>query len=215
MTRTRIIDRSAAANVGRWDLPSVDATAADALRGAGKSGAHLLTAGQLEQLQKQVHQEAHARGFDEGLAAGQLEAQTRAARFGTLANALANPLQSADRAVEDEIVALAVALASHLVRREIEHDPAILRDAVHDCLAVLPSSARDVTLFLHPSDAALLKTHLAADLEQRFKLAEDRELARGDLRVTSASSQIDGRLETRLMQLLAVATSGKPEDLSS
>lgn len=213
MQRSRIIDRSSAAEVGRWDSPSVDATAADALRGAAKSSAHLLTAGQLEQLQRQAHQEAYARGLEEGLAAGKQELGTRAAHFTALANALANPLQAADRAVEEEIVALAVALACHLVRREIDHDKAILLDAVHDCLAVLPSSARDVTLYLHSSDAALLKSHLGADGDQRFKIAEDRELARGDLRVTSASSQIDGRLETRLRQLLAAAQSGPPEDL--
>ena len=213
MQRSRIIDRSFAGDVGRWDSPSVDATAADALRGAAKSSAHLLTAGQLEQLQREVHQEAHARGFEEGLAAGKDELGKRAAHFAALANALAYPLQAADRAVEEEIVALAVALACHLVRREIDHDRAILLDAVHDCLAVLPSSARDVTLHLHPSDAALLKSHLAGDIDQRFKIADDRELARGDLRVTSASSQIDGRLETRLQQLLAAAQSGPPEDL--
>jgi flagellar biosynthesis/type III secretory pathway protein FliH len=78
---------------------------------------------------------------------------------------------------------------------------------------MLPSSARDVTLYLHPSDAALLSTQLASDREQRYKIAEDRDLARGDLRVMSAASQIDGRLETRLKQLLAAAQSGLPEDL--
>lgn len=214
MQRTRIIDRSAAANVGPWDVPSVDGSAADALRGAAKSGAHLLTAGQLEQLQREAHQEAYARGLEEGLAAGKQELQSRAARFAALANALAQPLQAADRAVEEEIVALALTLACHLVRREIDHDRSILLDAVHDCLAVLPSSARDVTLYLHPSDAALLEAHLPADVEQRYKIAQDRDLGRGDLRVTSASSQIDGRLEARLRQILAAARSGPPEDLS-
>jgi flagellar assembly protein FliH len=215
MTRSRIIEANQAGDVGRWDVPPVDVSAAAALRGASKSSAHLLTAGQLDQLQKQVHQEAYARGYDEGLAAGKQEAQARSARLAALAEALAQPLQTVDRAVEEEIVALAVALASHLVRRDVDHDPALLRDAVHDCLAVLPSSARDVTLYLHPSDAALLKAEAAADAPARCKVAEDRDLKRGDLRVTSTSSQIDGRLETRLMQMLAVATTGQPEDLSA
>jgi flagellar assembly protein FliH len=211
--RTRVIDRSAAVGAGRWDVPPVDATAADALRGAGCGDAHLLTAGQLEQLQKQAHQEAYARGLEQGLAAGKQELASRAARLEALMSSLAQPLQAADRAVEEEIVALAVTLACHLVRREIDHDPTILLDAVHDGLGMLPSSARDVTLYLHPSDAALLSTQLASDREQRYKIAEDRDLARGDLRVMSAASQIDGRLETRLKQLLAAAQSGLPEDL--
>ncbi len=68
--RSRIIAKDQAGTPDRWDFPAVDASAADALRGAQKGGAHLLTAGQLDALQKQVHDEAHRRGFDEGLAAG-------------------------------------------------------------------------------------------------------------------------------------------------
>jgi flagellar assembly protein FliH len=213
--RSRIIDRDEVNDVGRWDFPSVDASAADALRGASKGGAHLLTAGQLDALQRQVHEEAYTRGFDEGLAAGKEELAARAAKLAALAEALAQPLQNLERAIDEELVGLAVTLASHLVRREIDHDPALLRDAVHDCLAVLPSGARDVTLYLHPSDAALVRANSVLNDEARFKLAEDADLARGDVRVTSASSQIDGRLEARLAQILAAARSGRPEDLAS
>jgi flagellar assembly protein FliH len=213
MSRSRIIDAYEASDVGRWDFPAVDSSAADALRGVHKGGAHLLTAGQLDELQKQVHEEAYARGFAQGLAAGTEELKARAARLAAFAEALAQPLANVDRAVEEEIVRLAVTLASHLVRREIDHDPSFLRDAVHDCVAVLPSSARDVTLHLHPTDAALLKESLPPDA--RFAIAPDPDLARGDLRATSASSQVDGRLEARLAQILAAARSGRPEDLSA
>jgi flagellar biosynthesis/type III secretory pathway protein FliH len=68
---------------------------------------------------------------------------------------------------------------------------------------------------LHPSDAALVRANSELNDEARFKLAEDADLARGDVRVTSASSQIDGRLEARLAQILAAARSGRPEDLAS
>lgn len=212
--RSRIIDRDEVSDVGRWDFPAVDASAADALRGAAKGSAHLLTAGQLDELQRQVHEEAYRRGFDEGLAAGKAELAARAAQLAGLANGLAQPFADLDRDVEQEIVDLAVVLACHLLRREIDRDPALLRNAVSDCLAALPSSARDVTLYLHPSDALLVKANLAGNTEARFKLAEDAGLARGDVRVTSASSQIDGRLEARLAQILAAARTGPPEDLA-
>ena len=206
--RSRIIDRDEANDVGRWDFPNVDTCAADALRGAHKGGAHLLTAGQLDELQRQVHDEAYRRGFDEGLAAGKDELAARAARFTNLAEALAQPFQNLDRAVEEEIARVAVALASHLVRREIEHDPALLTAAVHDCLAVLPSSARDVTVHVNPVDAGEIRASLPAGGDTRFVLAEDPGIARGDLRVTSASSRVDGQLETRLSQIIAAARAG-------
>ncbi len=124
--RSRIIDKEQAGEIDRWDVPSVDATAADALRGAQKVGAHLLTAGQLDALQKQVHDEAFKRGFDEGLAAGKAELASRVARISALAESFSQPFQNLERSVEEELVNLSVELASHLVRHEIAHDPALL-----------------------------------------------------------------------------------------
>ena len=117
--RSRIIDKEQAGEIDRWDVPSVDATAADALRGAQKVSAHLLTAGQLDALQKQVHDEAFKRGFDEGLAAGKAELASRVARLTALAESFSQPFQNLERSVEEELVNLSVELASHLVRHEI------------------------------------------------------------------------------------------------
>ena len=205
--RSRIIERDQAGTADRWDFPAVDASAADALRGAQKGGAHLLTAGQLDALQKQVHDEAHKRGFDEGLAAGKAELASRTLRLAALADAFAHPFQNLERAVEDEIVNLAVELASHLVRHEIQHDPKLLHGAIADCLGALAGSVRDVTLHLHPDDAALVRGELGA-AEARFTLAEDATLQRGDLRVASTSSLVDGSIAARCAEIIAAARAG-------
>jgi len=206
--RSRIIDKEQAGALDRWDFPAVDASAADALRGAHKGGAHLLTAGQLDALQKQVHDEAYQRGFDEGLASGKTELAARAARLAALADSFAQPFQNLERSVEDELVSLAVELASHLVRHEIAHDPALLHDAINECLGVLASSVRDVTVYLNPDDAALVRGQMQAANEARFTLAEDPTLQRGDLRVTSGSALVDGRLSARCAEIIAAARAG-------
>jgi flagellar assembly protein FliH len=203
--RSRIIGKDEAADADRWDFPAVDPTAADALRGAAQGGAHLLTAGQLDALQREAQEEARQRGFEEGLAAGNAELATRIARLTALAAAFTQPFQALEQDVEDQLVALAVQLACHLVRREIEHDPALLTAAIHDCLAVLAPSARGVTLYLHPDDATLVRGQLPPQSEHRFKLATDAALARGDLRVTSASSLVDGGLAARCAEIIATA----------
>jgi flagellar assembly protein FliH len=207
--RARVIDQTEAGSVAKWDFPPVDASPAAELRGAHLGGAHLLTAGQLEDLQKQVHEEAQKRGFAEGLAAGKAEISAAVARLAGIGAALAQPLASVDRAVEEELVRLGVALACHLVRREIEHDPQLLQAVVHDCLAVLPSSARDVAIYMNPADAALVTQELGQG-EARFKIAPDPNLKRGDARVTSASSDVDGRLETRIALLLGADAAPEP-----
>ena len=209
--RPRIIEGSAAQSADRFDFPAVDASAADALRGAGKPGAHLLTAGQLDQLQRQVHDEAFKRGFDEGLAAGKAEAAARTARLAALGDALAQPFHGLDRAVEDELVSLAVSLATHLVRREIESDPEVLHAAVRDCLEVLSGGERDVTLHLNPDDLALVRAQLANGPAPRVGLAADPSLARGDIRAVAGSSLIDGTVAARCAEILAATRAAASE----
>jgi flagellar assembly protein FliH len=206
--RSRIIDKEQAGAADRWDVPSVDASAADALRGAYKGNAHLLTAGQLDALQKQVHDEAYRRGFDEGLAAGNAELQSRVARLVALTESFSQPFQNLESSIEDELVNLSVELASHLVRHEIAHDPKQLHAAINDCLGVLATSVRDVTLHLHPDDAALVRAEIQAGTETRFNLAEDAALQRGDLRITSGSALVDGRLAARCAEIIAAARAG-------
>jgi flagellar assembly protein FliH len=203
--RSRIIDKEQAGSADRWDVPSVDASAADALRGAYKGNAHLLTAGQLDALQKQVHEEAYRRGFDEGLAAGKTELASRVARLVALVESFGQPFQNLESAIEDELVNLSVELASHLVRHEIAHDPTQLHAAINDCLGVLAGSVRDVTLHLNPDDAAIVRAEIQAGTESRFALAEDAALQRGDLRVTSGSALVDGRLAARCAEIIAAA----------
>jgi len=203
--RSRVIDSNAAAAAGRWQVPAVDSTASDALRGAAKTGAHLLTAAQLEALERQVKNEAKQRGYEEGLAAGKAEAAARMARLDALAAAFTHPFQGLEQAVEDEIVGLAVALARHLVQREIEHDPKVLHAAVADCLAVLATNVRDVTLYFNPEDAALVRAEWQGGAEQRFKIATDPKLGRGDLRLASSSSLVEGTIAARCAEIVAAA----------
>jgi len=207
--RSRVIDKEQALGAGRWEYPSVDATAAEALRGAAKGGAHLLTAGQLEALEKQVKEEARRRGYEEGLAAGKAELTVRMERLNALADAFVHPFQGLDRAVEDEVVGLAIELARHLMRREIEADTKLLQAAIADCLAALAPNVRDVTFYFNPEDAALLRNDLSW-VERRFNVAGDPELKRGDLRVTSASSLIDGSIAARCREIIAAARAGAP-----
>jgi flagellar assembly protein FliH len=200
--RSRVITEHEAQAAGRFDFPAVDATAADALRGAVKGGAHLMTAAQVEALERQVKEDARQRGFAEGLAAGKAEAAARLERLNALVAAFAHPFQNLERAVEDEVVALAIELAEHLVRHEIERDASLLHGAVADCLGVLAANARDVTLYLNPEDGALVQSELKGE---RYKIASDPKLGRGDLRLTSASSLVDGSIAARCREIIAAA----------
>jgi flagellar assembly protein FliH len=198
------------------------------------------TAEEIEAIQKQAHEEAaaagyqegHQRGHQEGLEQGRREglAQGReqgwqeghdagekamleaAARFQPLADCLAAPLALVDEQVEQELVALAIAIAKQLIRRELRTDPGQIVAVARDALKILPSSSRRVSLHLHPDDVELVRNALALkDAGPRWKIVEDPLMTRGGCRVMSETSQIDATLEKRLMAVIAHLLGGGRE----
>jgi flagellar assembly protein FliH len=61
-----------------------------------------------------------------------------------------------------------------------------------------------VRVHLHPEDAAVVREHLApTESERAWSMIEDPVMARGGCQITSATSRIDARLETRLGGILS------------
>jgi flagellar assembly protein FliH len=68
----------------------------------------------------------------------------------------------------------------------------------------LPVAARDVRVHLHPEDAAIVAENLAPTMSDRaWTIVEDPVMARGGCQVTTLTSRIDARLETRLGAVLS------------
>ncbi|HVN42288.1 MAG TPA: FliH/SctL family protein [Steroidobacteraceae bacterium] len=163
-----------------------------------------LTSGELEVLRDQAQAAGFEQGRQLGLEAGRRELAEATARLAGVLGALARPLEELDEEVEQELLALAFAIARQLVRREIKTDPAQVVGVVRDALSALPVAARDVKVYLHPEDAKLVRQHLPAEDQPRaWTIVEDAVLMRGGARVVTASSQVDARLETRLGALVA------------
>lgn len=184
--------------VERWMLPAVE--------GPSAHRRSRLTVGELEELERAAWQEAYTQGKEAGLAAARVEIETRrreleaqAQRIAAVLDLLAQPLKQLDADIERQIVTLAFTVAKQLVRRELKLDPTQVIGIVRDTVALLPIAARDVRIHLHPEDAALLRERLAAPTADRaWTVVEDPVQSRGGCRVTTANSQIDARLETRL-----------------
>lgn len=183
----------------RYELPSINGLPVQARR-AGK------TVQQLEDLEQRTYQEAFAKGRAEGLAAAEREMrlqlqqlQSRLERLGAVLDSLARPLQELDPEVEDQLLQLALTIGRHLVRRELRIDPSQVIAIIRETVALLPASARDVRVHLHPEDAAIVREKLATPAGERaWTLAEDPVMSRGGCRVTTETAQIDARLETRI-----------------
>ncbi len=195
--------------VRQWEPPEVGTPEPHGTQGEGGS---LLTAEQLEQLQKQAYEEGYEQGRKEGFKFGHQEAleagrklmQDRVAQFDALLEMLDQPLKALDDQVERELVDLVIATVRQLVRREVRTDPGQIIGVVREALSILPVSARQIRVVLHPDDAELVRqVYDMGDKELGWQIIEDPVLQRGGCRVVTDTSQVDATLESRLAALIA------------
>jgi flagellar assembly protein FliH len=191
---------------------------------AGAGEAALPTAAQLEALQEQAKREGFEQGRQQGLEYGHREGleegrravQDKLARLDTLMAALQRPFEELDDQVESEIVTLVIGMVRQLVRREVRTDPGHIVGVVREALGVLPVSARQVRVLLHPDDAGLVReVYAVGEADLNWQLVEDPVVQRGGCQVLTETSRVDATLESRLNALIGPLLAGEREADSS
>jgi len=203
MSRRLIRNEEIPAGCRPWAAPEMAAPAAGTSPGTGMEAA----AG-LEEARRNGFEEGHRAGFEAGRQAGlEAAAQEIAHRSQLLAgalDALASPFAGLEQRFHEEIIELVRAVCRQLVRREMQLDPSHVAGTVREALAALPMAANDVVVRVHPQDAAVLEDCLTPAAGSRaWRIEADPLLERGGCLVTTTSSQVDGRLETRLARTIA------------
>jgi flagellar assembly protein FliH len=184
------IAKEAARTAQLWSAPDM---------GKSPAGLAVPTVSGLVDLQAEAHKEAFEQGLAEGREAGRAEVRAQVERLEGMFYDLAKPFEELDAEVERELLTLAMALARQIVRRELKTDPTQIIGIVREAIGSLPVSARDVRVHLHPEDAAVVRQNLApTESERAWQLVEDPVMARGGCQITTATSRVDARLETRL-----------------
>jgi flagellar assembly protein FliH len=192
---SNLLGREEAAKASPWSPPEM---------GAAGAGVKLPTAGGLADLQAEAHREAFEQGLAEGREAGRAEVHAQVERLSGMFYDLAKPFEALDEEVEKELLTLAMALAHQIVRRELKTDPTQIIGVIREAIAALPVAAREVRVHLHPEDVAVVREHLApTESERAWSIVEDPVMARGGCQITTATSRIDARLETRLGAILS------------
>ena len=183
----------AAGEARPWSPPSIDAPPRA-----------VVTVGGLADLQAEAYREAFDQGLAEGREAGRAAARVEVDRLDGLLQGLARPFSTLDEAVERELLALALALARQIVRRELKTDPTQIIGIIRDAIAALPVASREVRVKLHPEDAAVVRANLApTERERAWTIVEDPVMTRGGCEVVTSTSRIDARLESRIGAILS------------
>jgi flagellar assembly protein FliH len=196
-----------------WAAPAMDLPGtqrpAPGPQGASPVGG-LVTAGALDDLQREAYDEAYAVGLREGYQAGQQQVREQVERLQQLLGDLARPFEQLDSEVENELLQLAMALSKQIVRRELRLEPTQIIAVVREAISSLPIAVRDVRVHLHPEDASIIRQYLApTENERAWELVEDPVMMRGGCRVITATSRVDARLETRLGKVLSELLGGE------
>ena len=137
---------------------------------AGRAHAH--AAAQVARAQEEAAlrqaelEEAYNRGFDDGYAeAHSRELERVAAALATLAAASAEIHASQAIWTEnarEHIVALAIAVARHVIARELRGDPHVIADLARRALTHFPAN-EPVQVRVHPEDLSILTAAVSAD----------------------------------------------------
>jgi flagellar assembly protein FliH len=151
-----------------------------------------------EHVRASAAREGFAIGHAEGYAAGLAEGRAVTEKLEALLSHLTRPLADLNAEVERALVALTIEMARRLAHLEIDLDPTRVTSVVREAVEALGHAPRDVRVYLHPDDAAIVRRALAgADDAQDWKILADDDLNRGDCRVIADGARVDGRLDSR------------------
>lgn len=152
--------------------------------------------------------EAYAQGFEEGRLEGERGEQARLRTAVAAAQEALDALRDGEQrwtgTIEENVCALAVAIARHVIGREVEVDRGPVAAHVRRAIGEF-GTERALRVRVHPQDLALLNGH-GADDDHADALGAGRELRwvpdvgveRGGCVVEGRERIVDGRVDTAL-----------------
>ncbi len=173
----------------------------------------LVTAGELEKIQKQAYEEGFEAGKKDGYAAGEGLIKENIVHLNTIMELLAEPLKELDEDLVTQLLDLTTIIAGQVIRRELRADPGQVIAVVRECIKSLPIAARKITIHLHPDDATLVRGAFSIEenFEQSWQINEDPVLTRGGCRIEAENSKIDMTVEQQLNRVIANLLGGERE----
>ena len=161
-----------------------------------------------EEIAQTAWTEGFERGYDDGYAEGLRRAdaaqseQTRA--LAALVQGVSVQSDDFVRAVEEQVVRLALAVAERVIEREARTDPELVIGVVRAALAEIQDSS-EVHVRVSPQDHALIEPRweamLPRSVARRSELLADEAVATGGCVVETRAVQVDAQLTTKLAQV--------------
>jgi flagellar assembly protein FliH len=153
-----------------------------------------------------AYKEAYAVGYQEGQQAGQIEMQEQTmlvtSQLSDLKKAYEEQLLNAQDTIGNDLIKLALELASAMTKYRFEQFPEAVSEIVKEAIAALPSIQQPAQIFLNPEDLLMVKNVMGDSLERdAWRLLPDHHMTRGGCRIETAQNLLDASFETRWSRL--------------
>ncbi len=194
------------ARQGDPQVPSAEQAAALAAAEADRAAFEARVTERLAALRPAVEAEAYARGRADGLAEGAAQGREQVTRvLDALMEATASVHAHEQRwlgNVEENLAAIAVTIARHVIHRELATDASVVTDLVARALRQFPLE-KQLTVRLAADDHAIVMDALAhGGLEvpatHEIRWLADPHIVRGGCLVEGRERVLDGRIDTAL-----------------
>jgi len=159
---------------------------------------------QQQKIRQQAYEKSYAKGYMDGLDRGQKEISEQVEHLQSVMATLATPLPEFDNQLVGELVQMCMLVVKQVIRRELKTSPEEIIAVIKETVTLLPVTAAEVMLELHPTDAEIVRnTLLNPASESSWKIIEDPVLTRGGCRVLTNTSRIDATVENRINAVIA------------
>lgn len=178
----------------------------EALDGADLQKVKLPTAEVVENIHQQAHQEGYDIGYNEGVAAGyqkgSAQAEDEVRRLRDMLAAVEEAIGQFGKATSDELLNVALEISKQILRESLKAKPELLLPIVRSAMESVPQHSQHPHLHLHPEDAALVRTHMQAEIALgAWRIVEDQRIERGGCRIETTAAEIDATIGNRWQRL--------------
>ncbi|MCC5792681.1 MAG: hypothetical protein JJT82_08770 [Legionellaceae bacterium] len=158
-----------------------------------------------------LHAQAREKGYAQGMREGQEAARKYEQELQAMLQQLVFPLQQLDKRVDEEVLLAVRALCHHCIGIELSLRPEKLMAVWQTIKKQLPSAGGKLQLRLSAADSQWMQDHIHDDgaIQEILQQAQvDERLQRGDFQLDFPQGLIDGRVATRIKNLVQTELGG-------
>lgn len=179
--------------------------------GVGQTGS---PGAEIRQQLEDATAEAHRRGVEEGRRSESERLRTALEAVRVVVDQVSAADEQREKEAQDRAAVVAVAVAAHLLEREVRTSPEVVSDLVRRAIAEFPVTD-PLSVHMNPGDLALLargvggegaQTQLTSG--QRVRWIPDPQIRSGGCLVEGGDQVVDARLSTTLDRLLRAIVDG-------